>query len=63
MILIPSIGGQNDVSGMSTYRSDLEIHAADSKALPKRPQSTTELVSIQNIFLQRPKTENACSAH
>lgn len=50
-LLYSSIGGQNDVSGMSTYRSDLEIHAPDSKILPKRPQSTTELVSVEKVGL------------
>uniref|UniRef100_T1GBW8 Bridge-like lipid transfer protein family member 1 N-terminal domain-containing protein n=1 Tax=Megaselia scalaris TaxID=36166 RepID=T1GBW8_MEGSC len=35
--------GRARKDGMSTYRSDLEIHAPDSKALPKRPQSSTEL--------------------
>ncbi|XP_053959948.1 bridge-like lipid transfer protein family member 1 isoform X6 [Anastrepha ludens] len=41
-----SIGAQNENAGLtlSTYRSDLEIHAPESKTLPKRPQSTTELV-------------------
>ncbi|XP_053959943.1 bridge-like lipid transfer protein family member 1 isoform X1 [Anastrepha ludens] len=40
-----SIGAQNENAGLtlSTYRSDLEIHAPESKTLPKRPQSTTEL--------------------
>ncbi|XP_067623128.1 bridge-like lipid transfer protein family member 1 isoform X11 [Eurosta solidaginis] len=44
-----SIGAQNDNAGLtlSTYRSDLEIHAPESKTLPKRPQSTTELVDTR----------------
>ncbi|XP_055837347.1 bridge-like lipid transfer protein family member 1 isoform X6 [Episyrphus balteatus] len=43
-----SIGAQNEVGGLtlSTFRSDLEIHAppeSNNKTLPKRPQSTMEL--------------------
>ncbi|XP_037884226.1 transmembrane protein KIAA1109 isoform X1 [Glossina fuscipes] len=44
-----SIGAQNEnqaLSSLNTYRSDLEIHAPEinNKSLPKRPQSTTELM-------------------
>ncbi|XP_017486046.1 PREDICTED: uncharacterized protein KIAA1109 [Rhagoletis zephyria] len=39
-----SIGAPNENGlSLSTFRSDLEIHAPESKTLPKRPQSTTEL--------------------
>lgn len=44
-----SIGAQNDQGShtLPTYRSDLEIHAPENnKTLPKRPQSTTELVNM-----------------
>lgn len=41
-----SIGGQNEMEGkLSTHRSDYEIHTPEHRSLPRRPQSTAELVS------------------
>lgn len=42
-------GGENPLdSKLSTHRSDYEIHSPEHRSISKRPQSTAELVSLQN---------------
>lgn len=42
-----SIGAQTGLDGkLSSHRSDYEIHSPEHRSIPKRPQSTAELVSL-----------------
>ncbi len=42
-----SIGAQTGLDGkLSSHRSDYEIHSPEHRSIPKRPQSTAELVSV-----------------
>lgn len=48
-----SIGGPNGLeSKLSTHRSDYEIHTPEHR-IPKRPQSTAELVSINDFHFRQ----------
>lgn len=52
-----SIGAQSGLDGkLSSHRSDYEIHSPEHRSIPKRPQSTAELVSV--IFCFRTTTKN-----
>lgn len=45
--LFCSIGAQTGLDGkLSSHRSDYEIHSPEHRSIPKRPQSTAELVSL-----------------
>lgn len=45
-----SIGAQTGLDGkLSSHRSDYEIHSPDHRSIPKRPQSTAELVSLLQL--------------
>ena len=47
-----SIGGPNDLENkLSSHRSDYEIHTPEHRGLPKRPQSTAELVSTISLCI------------
>lgn len=52
-VVFQSIGGSNGIeSKLSTHRSDYEIHTPEHRSIPKRPQSTAELVSVIHITFE-----------